>query len=92
MGYMASKLNFFPAALHNDGLMDLITMDGDHPPLKMIDLQGKVPENQFFDSDLVRYRKVSAFRVTSPTTRKVLSASTASASRTKPSRRRCIRA
>ncbi len=64
MGYMAPELNFFPAALPNDGMMDLFTSDGDHSPLKMIDLQGKVPNNQFFDSPFVSYRKVSALRLT----------------------------
>src|SRR5690242_11888996 len=64
MGYMAPELNFFPAALHNDGLMDVFTMDGDNPPLKMIDLQGKVSNNEFFDSHFVQYKKVSAFRLT----------------------------
>ncbi|KAH8894270.1 hypothetical protein GQ53DRAFT_683880 [Thozetella sp. PMI_491] len=68
MGYMADKLNFFPAALHNDGLMDLVTIDGDHNPFKMIDLQNKVPANHFYDHEIVSYRKVSAFRLTPRTT------------------------
>lgn len=63
MAYMAPDLNFFSAALANDGLMDLITIDGDVPPLKSLGLQLAVESGHFFDSPLVSYRKVSAFRV-----------------------------
>lgn len=60
---MAPDANFFSAALANDGLMDLITIDGDLPPLKAIALQTAVESGHFFDSPLVTYRKVSAYRI-----------------------------
>ncbi|KXX82040.1 Sphingoid long chain base kinase 4 [Madurella mycetomatis] len=64
MAYMAPDANFFSAALANDGLMDLITIDGDIPPLKSIGLQMSVESGHFFDNPLVTYRKVSAYRIT----------------------------
>ncbi|KAK5652062.1 hypothetical protein OQA88_10838 [Cercophora sp. LCS_1] len=63
MAYMAPDLNFFSAALANDGLMDLVTVDGDVSPLKAIALQTSVETGHFFDSPLVTYRKVSAYRI-----------------------------
>ncbi|SPQ23935.1 50888728-6bd0-4797-9734-1b005d237349 [Thermothielavioides terrestris] len=63
MAYMAPDANFFSAALANDGFMDLITTDGDISPLKSIGLQLAVESGHFFDSPLVSYRKVSAFRI-----------------------------
>ncbi|KAK3323394.1 ATP-NAD kinase-like domain-containing protein [Cercophora scortea] len=63
MAYMAPDANFFAGALANDGLMDLITSDGDISPLKAIGLQMSVDSGHFFDSPLVSYRKVSAYRI-----------------------------
>jgi sphingosine kinase len=63
MAYMAPDTNFFSAALANDGLMDLITVNGDMSPLKAIQLQLSVESGHFFDSPLVSYRKVSAYRI-----------------------------
>ena len=60
---MAPDANFFSAALANDGLMDLVTTDGDVSPLKSIGLQLAVDSGEFFDSPLVTYRKVSAYRI-----------------------------
>jgi len=60
---MAPDLNFFSAALANDGLMDLVTVDGDISPLKSIALQLSVESGHFFDSPLVSYRKISAYRI-----------------------------
>jgi sphingosine kinase len=60
---MAPDTNFFSAALANDGLMDLITVDGDISPFKVIQLQLSVESGHFFDSPLVNYRKVSAYRI-----------------------------
>ncbi|KAL2120121.1 hypothetical protein VTJ04DRAFT_4147 [Mycothermus thermophilus] len=64
MAYMAPDANFFSAALANDGLMDLITTDGDISPMKAIQLQLDVESGRFFDNPLVSYRKVVAYRVT----------------------------
>ncbi|KAK4227430.1 NMDA receptor-regulated protein 1-domain-containing protein [Podospora fimiseda] len=63
MAYMAPDANFFSAALANDGLMDLVTTDGDVSPFKSISLQLAVDSGEFFDSPLVTYRKVSAYRI-----------------------------
>jgi len=60
---MAPDANFFSAALANDGYMDLVTVDGDISPLKAIGLQLSVESGHFFDSPLVTYRKVSAYRI-----------------------------
>jgi sphingosine kinase len=63
MAYMAPDANFFPAALSNDGLMDLITNDGDIPLFKSIGMQLGVESGDFFDNPLVSYRKISAYRI-----------------------------
>ncbi|KAK3991021.1 putative phingoid long chain base kinase [Cladorrhinum sp. PSN332] len=63
MAYMAPDANFFSAALANDGLMDLVTTEGDVSPLKSIGIQLAVDSGEFFDSPLVTYRKVSAYRI-----------------------------
>jgi sphingosine kinase len=60
---MAPDSNFFSAALADDGLMDLITVDGDIGALKSIQMQLSVENGHFFDNPLVKYRKVSAYRV-----------------------------
>lgn len=64
MAYMAPDANFFSAALANDGLLDLITTDGDISLWKNINMQLSVESGHFFDNPLVSYRKVSAFRLT----------------------------
>ena len=63
MAYMAPDTSFFAAALANDGLMDLITTDGDVSPFKSMGLQLDVESGRFFDSPLVSYRKISAYRI-----------------------------
>ena len=60
---MAPDANFFSAALMNDGLMDLVTVDGDISPAKSLSMLLSVEENKFFDNPLVHYRKISAFRL-----------------------------
>ncbi|KAL1862702.1 hypothetical protein VTK73DRAFT_6679 [Phialemonium thermophilum] len=63
MAYMAPDANFFSAALANDGLMDVIMIDGDISPLKAIEMQLSLESGHFFDNPLVTYRKVSAYRI-----------------------------
>ncbi|KAL2159535.1 hypothetical protein VTH06DRAFT_2540 [Thermothelomyces fergusii] len=63
MAYMAPNANFFPAALPNDGLIDLVTTNGDIPFFKSINMQLDVESGRFFDNPLVSYRKVSAYRI-----------------------------
>ncbi|KAI0509278.1 sphingoid long chain base kinase-like protein [Xylaria bambusicola] len=64
MAWVAPSANFFPAACINDGLMDLVTNDGDIPILKYIDLMTSVENESFFDKKLLSYRKIVAYRFT----------------------------
>lgn len=64
MGYMAPDANFFPAALPNDGLMDLVVNDGDISALKYLDLMTSVETGQFYGNPLISYRKIAAYRLT----------------------------
>ena len=62
--YMAADANFFPAALPNDGLMDLVNIDGDIARHSALDLMLAVESGKFFDKPLVNYRKVLGYRIT----------------------------
>ncbi|KAL8387978.1 hypothetical protein RB595_009535 [Gaeumannomyces hyphopodioides] len=64
MAYMMPENNLFSAACIDDGLLDLVTIDGDISPLKAISLMTSVENGKFFDDPLVSYRKVSAYRIT----------------------------
>lgn len=61
---MAPDANFFPAACPNDGLMDLVINDGDIPAMKYAGLMMSVGSPQFFENELLSYRKVVAYRLT----------------------------
>ncbi|CAI4211975.1 unnamed protein product [Parascedosporium putredinis] len=63
MAYMAPDANFFSAACVNDGLMDLVCIDGDVSPLTSIGLLLSVESGKFFENPLVSYRKIKAFRI-----------------------------
>ncbi len=63
MAYVALDTEIFSAALINDGLMDLVTIDGDVSPLETIRMMLSVEGGHFFDDPLVKYRKISAFRI-----------------------------
>ena len=60
---MTPDANFFSAALANDGLMDLIMIDGDVGAIKAIQMQLSLESGHFFDNPLVSYRKISAYRI-----------------------------
>ncbi|KAK7992836.1 hypothetical protein PG988_001630 [Apiospora saccharicola] len=64
MAWMAPNANFFSAACANDGLMDLVTNDGNISPLKYLDLMTSVESGQFFDKPATSYKKVVAYRIT----------------------------
>ncbi|KAI0914997.1 sphingoid long chain base kinase-like protein [Ustulina deusta] len=64
MAWMAPNANFFPAACINDGLMDLVTNNGDISVLKYAGLMMSVETGKFFDNSLVSYHKVVAYRFT----------------------------
>lgn len=63
IAYMAPDVIFFNAALINDGFLDLITVKGDVPVSQVPELLLSVGNNSFFDNPLVKYYKVSAFRI-----------------------------
>lgn len=61
---MAPDTNFFAAALPNDGLMDLVVIDGDLPTVKYIELMTSLESGHFFNNPLLSYRKIVAYRLT----------------------------
>lgn len=63
MCWMAADAPFFPASLPNDGMMDLVNIDGDISRMKAVKLLLAVADGTFFDEDVVRVRKISAVRV-----------------------------
>jgi sphingosine kinase len=63
MAYMAADANFFASSLPNDGLMDLVNIDGDISRLSAIGLLLNVENGKFFDNPLVNYRKVLGYRI-----------------------------
>ena len=63
MAYMAASADFFPAALPNDGCLDLITIDGDISRSAAFNCMIAVEKGTFFDLPHVQYRKVSAYRI-----------------------------
>lgn len=63
MAYMAPDVNFFPAALPNDGYIDLVTMDGDISRLAAVQSLMAAENGKFFDMPHVNYRKISGYRI-----------------------------
>lgn len=64
MTIMTEGAPFFPGALPCDGLMDLVTIDGDIGRLKAISSLLAIEKGTFFDQEHVRVRKIEAIRVT----------------------------
>lgn len=60
---MAPDVIFHGAALFNDGLLDIYTVNGAVPARRVPGLLTACFSNAFFDHDLVSYYKVSAFRI-----------------------------
>ena len=60
MCWMAADAPFFPASLPNDGMLDLVNIDGDISRLKAVKLLLAVSNGTFFDEDVVRVRKIRA--------------------------------
>lgn len=63
MCHMASSTPFFPASLPSDGMLDLVTIDGDISRLAALRVLLSVESGRVFDHPLVRVRKVSGVRV-----------------------------
>ncbi|KPM44852.1 hypothetical protein AK830_g1721 [Neonectria ditissima] len=63
MAYMSPDANFFSASLISDGCMDLVTIDGDLPPLTALKVFLDVESGKFFDNSHVTYKKITAYRI-----------------------------
>ena len=63
MAYMAADANFFPAALPNDGHLDLVTVNGDISRSSAIQSLLAIEKGTFFDMPHVKYRKISGYRI-----------------------------
>ncbi|KAF7589622.1 sphinganine kinase lcb4 [Aspergillus hancockii] len=63
MAIMSKDTNFFPASLPNDGLMDIVTINGTIPRTTTLKMMTAVPEGEFFDMPDVKIRKATAYRL-----------------------------
>lgn len=63
MPFMARDATFFPAALPNDGALDVLMIDGSISRLKALGSLLAVGNGSLFDCDYARYAKVEAFRI-----------------------------
>ncbi|KAF4453937.1 sphingosine kinase [Fusarium austroafricanum] len=63
MAYMSPDAPFFAASLISDGLMDLVTIDGDLPFFTAIKVLLDVEAERLFDNPHVTYKKISAYRI-----------------------------
>jgi sphingosine kinase len=64
MAIVSADTNFFPASLPNDGLIDVVTIDGNVSRLTSLKMMTEIPEGGFFDMPEVKIRKASAYRLT----------------------------
>ncbi|CAG8075398.1 unnamed protein product [Penicillium salamii] len=64
MAIMSKDTNMFPATLPNDGLMDVVTIDGRVSRGTAITMMNEIPSGRFFDMPELILRKASAFRLT----------------------------
>ncbi|KAF3766733.1 hypothetical protein M406DRAFT_337680 [Cryphonectria parasitica EP155] len=63
LAWMAPDVLFFNAALMNDGFLDVYIINADVPFSKVLGLFASSSDNTFIDHPLVKYFKVSAFRI-----------------------------
>lgn len=59
---MGANAKFFPPALHNDGLMDLVLIDGNIRRRASFKLFDALKDETFFHLPVVKYHKISAYR------------------------------
>ncbi|QSZ34035.1 hypothetical protein DSL72_005615 [Monilinia vaccinii-corymbosi] len=65
MSWMGADVDYFPAALPNDGCMDMVTIDYSNlSRLQALQLLPAVESGRFFGLPYVKYRKVEAYRIT----------------------------
>ncbi|KAJ5620045.1 hypothetical protein N7510_004029 [Penicillium lagena] len=63
MAIMTKDTNFFPAALPNDGFLDVVTIDGMVSRASSIKMMNEITTGGFFDMPDVKVRKVTAYRL-----------------------------
>ncbi|KAI9804299.1 MAG: sphinganine kinase lcb4 [Piccolia ochrophora] len=63
MAWVAPDTDFFPAALPNDGCLDLVRLDGGISRLKSLNSLTAVANNTFFDLSYVSYQKLAGYRI-----------------------------
>ncbi|CAI7573228.1 unnamed protein product [Penicillium viridicatum] len=63
MAIMSKDTNMFPATLPDDGLMDVVTIDGTVSRGTAITMMNEIPSGRFFDMPDLNVRKASAFRL-----------------------------
>ncbi|KAL5356945.1 ATP-NAD kinase-like domain-containing protein [Aspergillus floccosus] len=63
MAIMSKDTTFFPASLPNDGMMDIVTIDGTIARTTSLKMMTEIPENRFFDMPDVHVRKATAYRL-----------------------------
>ncbi|THC91039.1 hypothetical protein EYZ11_009498 [Aspergillus tanneri] len=64
MAIVSKDTSFFPASLPNDGMIDIVTIDGTLGMSKSLKMMTSIPEGSFFDMPDVNVRKVTAYRLT----------------------------
>ncbi|KAJ5950347.1 uncharacterized protein N7479_008760 [Penicillium vulpinum] len=63
MAIMSKDTNMFPATLPDDGLMDVVTIDGKVSRGTALSMMNEIPSGRFFDMPDLNLRKASAFRL-----------------------------
>ncbi|KAJ5127185.1 hypothetical protein N7448_007964 [Penicillium atrosanguineum] len=63
MAIMSKDTNFFPASLPDDGLMDIVTIDGTVSRTTSLKMMNEISTGGFFDMPDVTIRKATAFRL-----------------------------
>jgi sphingosine kinase len=64
MAWMAPKVNYFPAASANDGLMDLVMNRSDIPIPQYLSMLMGLDDGSFFNKSCLEYSKIVAYRLT----------------------------
>ncbi|KAF7594651.1 sphinganine kinase lcb4 [Aspergillus hancockii] len=64
MAYMAPDANIFPAALPNDGLVDLVTMSGQVSRMTAFQVLHAMSNGTLFDMAEIKVQKISGYRIT----------------------------
>jgi sphingosine kinase len=63
MAIMSADINFFPASLPNDGMIDLVMIDGTISRVKALSMMTAVEKGAHFDYPEVIVRKVTGYRL-----------------------------